>query len=1335
MDLVAVEDGARRQSPEQSANILSRLFFSYVNPLVIKGYARPLEAEDIYAITPRDEPSLHLKQFDRVWNEEVSRGSNKAHTSKTGGDYQSMQDHERPAISAFRLLRRAFGRPLMWTAVFKVLSDLIGFIPALSVEYVVDFLNDKADGHDVEVYGIPYGYFLVAGMFLASFLQCLLIQQFFAWGFRAGMNAKSGLMCAIYNKALRLPSASTLQSSLGQVTSLQSIDVEKIVYAFFFFHFLWSSPLVALITLGLLIYKLGYSALIGFSVILVLFPLQGVAGGLIADWSKAALEYTDQRLKLIGEVVQGIRLIKYFAWENSFALKIKAIRDHELTQKLKISILTGLNLACTDVAPILVSVIAFLSNSLITGEPVSAGRAFTSVALFNMLSVPLFTLPMTVAALASARTSSERIISFLNQAEIRSYVEQGPASSSVAVAVSGDFDWSAGSDNQEDMDPIRPSVTEQSFRLREVHLQILRGHFVTVIGQVGSGKSSILHTILGEMNKIRGSVRVAGTVSFCSQNPWIVNASVRDNILFGRPFDQNRYDEVIEACALQRDLSILSAGDMTEIGERGINLSGGQKARVSLARAVYANTDIVVLDDVLSAVDAHVAKHIFDRCLVGLLAEKTRILASHQLQFLSDSDMIVVMRDGVIEVSGTLEHVEPNEYFQFLTAQSIQQRTESPEPHETAVTETIEAEVELERESASSRAGSFLLRRSVAAVDINEFLQTELIQAEPTDGQLIEDEEKETGAVSAKVWALYARYIGVPLAVIIFIFLCVSTTSKLGTNWWLNIWTTDPDNEDHPREFYIYGYMGLAGVAVCMVLLTQTIWAFACIAASRQLHRKMLSSILSAPMSFFDTTPAGRILNRFSRDTDVVDSDLRVALSLLFDGLFLVLGTLILQTYVYPWLLLAFALIFILYIWIQNYYRTTARELKRLDALSKSPILAHFSETLNGLSSIRAYSVQNRFGLINEQKVLANIEAFWSSIAANRWLGIRLDVLGSMFVLATSLVAVLASNGQNNGVIGFCLAYSIALTGSLNWIVRDLTDCESYMTSVERIVEYCDKIPSEVVCKEEPLTDWPSTGSIVIRDLVLKYRPELRPVLCGVSVDIEGGEKVGIVGRTGAGKSSLILALYRLVERTEGFISIDGVDIAQVPLTHLRNQLSIIPQDPILFSGDIRYNLDPFQQHSDTQLMQALVRVGLDSFVNSLPDQLGFSVSEGGLNFSVGQRQLLCMARALLRSSKILILDEATASVDSTTDSLIQSMLREAFVSCTVLTVAHRLLTIMDYDKILVLGGGKVLEFGSPSSLLEQQGEFSSLVDETGTESAAKLREIAKGRTQRRSLN
>uniref|UniRef100_A0A2K5X4E9 Multidrug resistance-associated protein 1 n=1 Tax=Macaca fascicularis TaxID=9541 RepID=A0A2K5X4E9_MACFA len=1113
------------------------------------------------------------------------------------------------------------------------------------------------------------GYFYTALLFVAACLQTLVLHQYFHICFVSGMRIKTAVIGAVYRK------------------------------------------------------NLGPPILAGVAVMVLMVPVNAVMAMKTKTYQVAHMKSKDNRIKLMNEILNGIKVLKLYAWELAFKDKVLAIRQEELKVLKKSAYLAAVGTFTWVCTPFLVALCTFAVYVTIDKNNVlDAQKAFVSLALFNILRFPLNILPMVISSIVQASVSLKRLRIFLSHEELepdsieRRPVKDGGDTNSITVR-NATFTWARS-------DP--PTLNGITFSIPE-------GALVAVVGQVGCGKSSLLSALLAEMDKVEGHVAIKGSVAYVPQQAWIQNDSLQENILFGCQLEEPYYRSVIQACALLPDLEILPSGDRTEIGEKGVNLSGGQKQRVSLARAVYCNADIYLFDDPLSAVDAHVGKHIFENVIgpKGMLKNKTRILVTHSMSYLPQVDVIIVMSGGKISEMGSYQELLARDgaFAEFLRTYASAEQEQDPEDNgvtgvsgpgkeakqmENGMLVTDSAGKQLQRQlsSSSSYSGDVSRQHNSTAE-----LQKDGAKKEET-WKLMEADKAQTGQVKLSVYWDYMKAIGLFISFLsIFLFIC-NHVAALASNYWLSLWTDDPivnGTQEHTKvRLSVYGALGISqGIAVFGYSMAVSIGG---ILASRYLHVDLLHSILRSPMSFFERTPSGNLVNRFSKELDTVDSMIPEVIKMFMGSLFNVIGACIVILLATPIAAIIIPPLGLIYFFVQRFYVASSRQLKRLESVSRSPVYSHFNETLLGVSVIRAFEEQERFIHQSDLKVDENQKAYYPSIVANRWLAVRLECVGNCIVLFAALFAVISRHSLSAGLVGLSVSYSLQVTTYLNWLVRMSSEMETNIVAVERLKEYSEteKEAPWQIQETAPPSNWPQVGRVEFRNYCLRYREDLDFVLRHINVTINGGEKVGIVGRTGAGKSSLTLGLFRINESAEGEIIIDGINIARIGLHDLRFKITIIPQDPVLFSGSLRMNLDPFSQYSDEEVWTSLELAHLKGFVSALPDKLDHECAEGGENLSVGQRQLVCLARALLRKTKILVLDEATAAVDLETDDLIQSTIRTQFEDCTVLTIAHRLNTIMDYTRVIVLDKGEIQEYGAPSDLLQQRGLFYNMARDAG---------------------
>ncbi|XP_027350772.1 ABC transporter C family member 4-like isoform X2 [Abrus precatorius] len=947
--------------------------------------------------------------------------------------------------------------------------------------------------------------------------------------------------------------------------------------------------------------------------------------------------------------------------------------------------------------PLLVSTVTF-GTAILIGVPLNAATVFTTTSIFKILQEPIRTFPQSMVSLSQAMISLDRLDRFMLSRELSNDSierEEGCGGQTAVEIIDGTFSWDDDSMQQ---------------YLKNVDLEIKKGELTAIVGTVGSGKSSLLASILGEMHKISGKVRVCGSVAYVAQTSWIQNGTIEENILFGLPMDRRRYNEVIRACSLEKDLEMMDYGDQTEIGERGINLSGGQKQRIQLARAVYQDCDIYLLDDVFSAVDAHTGSEIFKECVRGALKGKTVILVTHQVDFLHNVDLILVMRDGRIVQSGRYNDLlDSGMDFKALVA-----------AHETSM-ELVEQGVVMPGQNLNKPT------QYLKAVSINKGTNGEcssLDQPEPgkRSSKLIKEEERETGKVSLYIYKLYCTeafgWWGVAIVLLLSL---LWQASLMASDYWLAYETSEKLANMFNPSLFISIYATITAVSVILVVIRSYFFTFLSLKTAQSFFTQILHSLLHAPMSFFDTTPSGRILSRASTDQTNVDVMLPLFLGIVIAMYITVLSILIIICQnSWPTAFFVVPLLW-LNIWYRGYYLASSRELTRLDSITKAPVIHHFSESIAGVMTIRAFRKQKKFCEENLKRVNANLRMDFHNYTSNEWLGVRLELLGSfVFCISTMFMIILPSSIIKPENVGLSLSYGLSLNSVLFFCVYMSCFVENKMVSVERIKQFTN-IPSEPAWNIKdrlPPSNWPDQGNVDIKDLQVRYRPNTPLVLKGITLSISGGEKIGVVGRTGSGKSTLIQVFFRLVEPSGGKIIIDSIDISVLGLHDLRSRFGIIPQEPVLFEGTVRSNIDPIGQYTDDEIWKSLERCQLKEVVAAKPDKLDSLVVDNGENWSVGQRQLLCLGRVMLKRSRVLFMDEATASVDSQTDGVIQKIIREDFAACTIISIAHRIPTVMDCDRVLVVDAGHVKEFDNPSNLLQTQSLFAALVQEYANRSA-----------------
>lgn len=1304
----------RKENPYDTANIFSRLSFSWMTELMRTGYKKYLVETDLYKLPESFGSSDLSEKFEHNWQQQVKH---------------------KPKPSLTWTLWITFGRKLVIAALFKFAFDILAFtqpqLLRILIKFVTDYNEERKEKLNPIIQSIDAinkytkelpivrGFMLSIAMFLVSFTQTSILHQYFLYSFNTGMNIKSALTSTIYKKALVLSNEAADMSSTGDIVNLMSVDVQRLQDLTQYCHLIWSGPFQILLCLVSLYKLLGRSMWIGVIILVIMMPLNSMLMRIQKKLQKVQMKNKDERSRLISEILNNIKSLKLYSWEAPYKAKLEHVRnDKELKNLTKMGVYMALTSFQFNIVPFLVSCSTFAVFVYTEKKPLTTDLVFPALALFNLLSFPLNVVPMVLTAFIEASVSVNRLYSFLTNEELQKdavhHLPKAQKAGDVAIKISDDatFLWKR-----------KP---QYQVALKNINLEVKKGELACVVGKVGSGKSALVQSLLGDLYRVKGYAAVHGSTAYVSQVPWIMNGTVKDNILFGHKYDPVFYDLTIKACALTIDLGILPDGDQTMVGEKGISLSGGQKARLSLARATYARADTYLLDDPLAAVDEHVAQHLIEHVLGprGLLKSKTKLLATNKITVLSIASSISLVEGGEIIQHGSYEDISKDldsplsnlvkEFGKKKTSSSADLTKASSSVSVPSVPVKDELEVLQKLNDLEFDSSESLRRASDATLVSIDF---------DDDENSATREHREQGKVKWSIYWEYAKACN-PRNVFIFLFFIVLSMflSVMG-NVWLKHWSEV--NSKYGANPHVSRYLGIylaLGLSSALSTLIQTIilWVFCTIRGSRYLHSIMAASVLRAPMVFFETTPIGRILNRFSNDIYKVDELLGRTFAQFFVNVTKVSFTIIVicvTTWQFIFLILP---MIVLYVYYQQYYLRTSRELRRLDSVTKSPVYAHFQESLGGLSTIRGYDQQDRFTHINQSRIDNNMSAFYPSVNANRWLAFRLEFIGTIIIFGAASLSMLRlkAGSLTPGMIGLSLSYALQITQSLNWIVRMTVEVETNIVSVERIKEYSE-IKSEaplVIEDHRPPADWPSKGDIKFEHYSTRYRENMNLVLKDINLHVKPQEKIGIVGRTGAGKSSLTLALFRIIEAAEGRIVIDGVPINEIGLHDLRHKLSIIPQDSQVFEGTVRENIDPTNQYSDEEIWRVLELSHLKNHVLSMSkDGLMTRLTEGGANLSVGQRQLMCLARALLIPSRILILDEATAAVDVETDQVIQETIRTAFKDRTILTIAHRLNTIMDSDRILVLDAGEVREFDTPENLLKQQGSiFYSLCSDAG---------------------
>lgn len=1494
-DPVSIHELRRDENPVGQANPLSRFTFWWLRDLFRTGLERPIDESDIYEPLSSHQSEQLTYRFEDCWKRQLKR--------------------DKPSFLA--VIRVIYG----WTILSKgfLYTSVDSFSRIFQPLCLGGLVSYFAPGQTTIGKEAAYGY--AAGIVLCSLLPVMIFHHYILYIFQIGMKIRVACCSLLYKKALRITKAAGTDGLTGQVINLMSNDVAKFDTAVGFVQDIWKGP-IELLVLGFFIYReIGFAGLLGIAFLLSFIPLQAWVGKKAASFRLKTATRTDRRVRFMNEIIQGIQVIKMYAWEPSFGRMVDQIRRREI-RGIRGTLFIRAGLLSFNLVSRL-SIFLSLVGYCYFGNVFTAKKVFIVTSYFNLLySSMLHFWPLALTSVAEGFVSIRRIEEFLLLPERK----MGGMLPDKGVAVTNGHSTpaSGGAEGDESeiklMENVKMTngggqkdegekvsltavgkvrskrfVNKKGFArrgifmrngtaswnkdaaegetevtgIRDITLTVEKGSLCAVVGLVGSGKSTLLQVILGELELDEGRLEISGDISYAPQEPWLFEGSVKNNIVFIEDYNEKRYREVVKVCALERDFQLLPLGDETIVGERGISLSGGQRARISLARAIYRKAEIYLLDDPLSAVDTHVGKHIFEQCIKEHLKEKVCVLVTHQLQYLKDVEHIVLMEGGVALAQGSYRTLEQANAYPMLAAlvheQEVQEQLEKEQlpPVEDILDSEAGAEDGVGPLSSSSVSGSGTgttttpgsegespitpvgsvvsaaaamarYRRNSTTSPIvmppahrmahshqslyqpSPFSSCSMVfdgfddgfddgygggptttgysrrkrrQTSPVGsgmsqagtggssggtgttvpganggkgGPVNRGEAQIAGTIGFSVYKSYFKAVesGLLLVTVAVLFLLAQSTMS-GIDYFISQWVNQEEflsqnatvsngtEQMAPvrsklegtifaaltREQYLLIYSGAMGVMLCLSLNRSFSFFYLCLRASIRLHDQLFRGITRATMFFFNTNPSGRILNRFSRDIGCIDIFLPSAMMdcILFFVEFTAIISLV--AIVNYWLLLPTAIMGVLFYGLRHIYTNTARSIKRVEALTRSPIFSHANASFQGLTTIRAFGAEKILAYEFDKHQDLNTSAWYLFLATTRAFALWLELVCVLYIAVVTFSFLVMENTMS-GNVGLAITQVFNLIFMCQWGMRQTAELENQMTSVERVVEYAEVEPEPpletVDPQKKPPDDWPFKGSIKFEYFCLRYSPGSELVLKDLNLAIDAKEKVGIVGRTGAGKSSIIQALFRLAVN-EGLIKIDEVDIGGLGLHDLRKKISIIPQDPILFSGKVRDNLDPFGQHSDEEMWRSLELVELKKVVQQMDGGLDAKMSDGGANFSMGQRQLVCLARAILRNNKILILDEATANVDPETDKLVQRTIRDQFGECTVLTIAHRLHTVMDSDRVLVMDAGKAVEFGHPHELLKQpKGFLRKLVNQTGESTAAQLAGIAERNFKRR---
>ncbi|MBA0843808.1 hypothetical protein Goarm_000967 [Gossypium armourianum] len=1240
--------GGDTVTPYSNAGIFSILTFSWMGPTIAAGNKKTLDLEDVPQLDSRDSVVGAFPKFRNMLE---------------------AADGEGTGVTTLKLVKAllfSVWKDILWTGLFVFMYTVASYVGPYLIDTFVQYLNGQRVFKNE-------GYLLVTAFFVAKLVECTSQRWWFFKLQQVGIRLRAVLIAMIYNKGLTLSCQSKQSQTSGEIINYMTVDAERVDDFSWYMHDLWMVPLQVTLALLILYKNLGLAAIAAFVTTILVMLANIPLGKMLEKYQDKLMKSKDERMKATSEILRNMRILKLQGWEMKFLSKIIGLRSVEEGWLKRFVYTNAMTSFLFWISPSFVSVATF-GACILLGIPLESGKILSALATFRILQEPIYGLPDTISMIVQTKVSLDRIATFLRlddlQPDAMEKLPRGSSNTAIEI-VDGNFSW--------DLSSSFPT-------LKDINLKVFHGMRVAVCGTVGSGKSSLLSCILGEIPKISGTLKFCGTKAYVAQSPWIQSGKIEENILFGKAMDRERYDQVLEGCSLKKDLEILSFCDQTVIGERGINLSGGQKQRIRIARALYQDADIYLFDDPFSAVDAHTGSHSFKEVLLGILSSKTVIYVTHQVEFLPAADLILVMKNGSITKAGKYNDIL-NSGADFMELVGAHKKALS-------ALDTVEAgsvsEKRVSGDGASGSANGEMLK---------EGNENGKVDDDGPKGQLVQEEEREKGRVGFSVyWKYITTAYGGALIPFILLAQILFQVFQIGSNYWM-AWASPVSADVKPpvtNLTLIIVYLALAFASAFSVFARSMLLNTAGYKTATLLFKKMHLCIFRAPMLFFDSTPSGRILNRASTDQSVVDLTMPLLVGAFAFSVIQLLG--------------------IIAVMSQQYYISSARELARLVGVCKAPVIQNFSKTILGATTIRSFDQESRFQQKNMELMDAYSRPNFYVAGAMEWLCFRLDMLSSItFAFFLFFLISIPKGIIDPAIAGLAVTYGLNLNMLQAWVVRNICSMENRIISVERILQY-SSIPSEpalVIETNRPDRSWPFCGEVHIHDLQVRYASHMPLVLRGLTCTFPGGLKTGIVGRTGSGKTTLIQALFRIVEPAAGQIIIDGVSISSIGLHDLRLRLSIIPQDPTMFEGTVRSNLDPLEEYTDEQIWEVLDKCQLGDEVRKKEGKLESSVSENGENWSMGQRQLVCLGRVLLKKSKILVLDEATASVDTATDNLIQTTLREHFCDRTVITIAHRITSVVDSDMVLLLSQGVIEEYDSPARLLENKSSsFAQLVAE-----------------------
>lgn len=1241
-----------------------------VGKVISIGKQRPLELDDLWSIKNSEKSEFVWRKLNYQW--------------------EKQQAKSKPSL--MRAVFSAFSSVFIYSILLQCLYAILSFVTPVLLPFIIEYLQfdgkRQVMGFTVNEipawHGIIYSLTVVLATLMAS--VAMFHSQMLMWSF--GLQMRSALLVSMYKKSLRIAASEIYDT--GQVVNMISTDAQLFLDSVLPFVQGIVAPLQIVITTILLYIQIQYYCFIPIGIFIVSIPINNFIISLVKSFRKKIQGISDVRIKYLQELIDSIKTLKFYGWQDPHTERVSMERKREVRTIKRMLLWRSFMIFLMLNVPTLGLGITFIVYSL--SNELTVTIVFTTISLTQLLRSSFVAMPLALSYYGQYHVAFKRIQEYLLKPNMKSFKCDKLEPGLVAV-----------------LQNVRVSFHEDKQSncvFDKVNLKVKAGELIMIVGAVGSGKTTLCRVLLREIDNVEGDVKIGEHIAYASQDAWIVSGTIRENILFGLDYNHERYQHILYICALERDIERMPGGDQAEIGEKGANLSGGQRQRISLARALYSDRKFLILDDPFSALDAHVAKHIFSKAIVQAHEDgKTIIIVTNQLNNLQFADRIIYIKNNNLSAETLETHLANNKDFCDLVCYGV-----------------------IENKEGDQEENITMVRKASLIKSLyGESFRRAVVNPDNQDAQLVQKEEKLIGSISLGQYWYYFKTGSLFRFAIYLLAVIIRSVARVAGIIWIANWSSDDvNNPQYSKDVYLYVYLGLVLTEALFTWAYSSLLALFSAKASRRFHKRLLYSVVEGKTTFFDRTPIGRLISRFSKDISLIDIPLPNNVEHLVSNIFTLIGIIVSIAFGNPYILIAVGVAMVMYVLLSIHYRSSAIQIQRLEAVSRSPIFSHFAETLSGVDTIRAFQKEVKFNLTNAARIDENTVAYLSVKRSAMWFGLRLDWLGSIILVATYIAIVVTRNLTiiDVALASLALSSTTSISAYLAGTYTLLTETDVKLNAMERVRQYYH-IDKEEPGGQIPDSDWPMKGKIQFKNVSVHYSTNNK-VLKSLSLTVKSGEKIGVVGRTGAGKSTLSTSLFRSVELSEGEILVDDVNIAEIDLNELRRRISYIPQTPVIFTGSVRFNLDPYLEKTEDEIWMALRKAELMEFVNALPNKLDEIVD--GQVLSIGQKQLLSLARCFLSGNKIIVIDEATASVDMETNASIQRMIRKYFKDKTIITVAHLLHTIMDYDRIMVMDGGSIIEMGVPSELLENpRGHLSRLVKATGKASSQRLTEIANG--------